>query len=64
MILLQLDYFFFSGIMENIIKEALGTVTLKPSGKGGGGCINDGEAYFTDTGTVFVKRNSKSQVGN
>ncbi|XP_049813906.1 fructosamine-3-kinase-like isoform X1 [Schistocerca nitens] len=50
------------GDMEAIIKDALNTVTFKAAGKGGGGCINEGEAYFTDTGTVFVKQNRKSQA--
>jgi hypothetical protein len=48
--------------MDELLKEALGTVTLKKTGKGGGGCINEGEAYLIDTGTVFVKYNKKSQV--
>lgn len=48
--------------MDEILKEALGTVTLKRTGKGGGGCINEGEAYLIDTGTVFVKYNKKPQV--
>ena len=48
--------------MEDLLKEVLGTVTLKKTGKGGGGCINEGEAYLIDTGTVFVKYNKKSQV--
>jgi fructosamine-3-kinase len=48
--------------MDELLKEALGTVTLKKTGKGGGGCINEGEAYLIDTGTVFVKYNKKPQV--
>lgn len=54
---------FFPGArMDELLKEVLGTVTLKKTGKGGGGCINEGEAYLIDTGTVFVKYNKKSQV--
>ncbi|XP_068084987.1 ketosamine-3-kinase isoform X2 [Anabrus simplex] len=48
--------------MEEILKEALGTVTLKPTGCHGGGCINEGEAYFIDSGTVFVKQNRKAKA--
>lgn len=48
--------------MEEALKTALGTKTLKITGHSGGGCINQGEAYITDTGTVFVKRNKKSKV--
>jgi fructosamine-3-kinase len=48
--------------MENILKEALGSVTLTPSGRRGGGCINQGEAFLVDSGTVFVKSNSKKNV--
>ncbi|CAG0908397.1 unnamed protein product, partial [Darwinula stevensoni] len=48
--------------MEKILKEELGTKTLKPTGQGGGGCINEGEAYHTDQGLVFVKRNAKSEA--
>ncbi|GFG35449.1 hypothetical protein Cfor_09107 [Coptotermes formosanus] len=48
--------------MDELLKEVLGTVTLKKTGKGGGGCINEGEAYLIDTGTVFVKYNKKPQA--
>lgn len=54
---------FFPGArMDELLKEVLGTVTLKKTGKGSGGCINEGEAYLVDTGTVFVKYNKKPQV--
>lgn len=54
---------FFPGArMDELLKEVLGTATLKKTGKGGGGCINEGEAYVIDTGTVFVKYNKKPQV--
>lgn len=48
--------------LENLIKAALNTTTLKRTGQSGGGCINQGEAYITDTGTVFVKSNSKPKA--
>ncbi|CAH1405426.1 unnamed protein product [Nezara viridula] len=48
--------------LENLIKAALNTSTLKRTGQSGGGCINQGEAYITDTGTVFVKSNSKPKA--
>lgn len=48
--------------MESVLKETLGTATLKRTGQSGGGCINQGEAYITDNGTVFVKSNKKSKV--
>lgn len=48
--------------MENAIKAALNTVTLTRTGHSGGGCINQGEAYIIDNGTVFVKSNKKSKV--
>lgn len=49
--------------MESVLKAALKTSTLTRTGQSGGGCINQGEAYITDTGTVFVKSNKKSKVG-
>lgn len=48
--------------MESVLKETLGTTTLKRTGQSGGGCINQGEAYITDNGTVFVKSNKKSKA--
>lgn len=50
--------------MEEALKTALGTKTLNRTGHSGGGCINQGEAYITDNGMVFVKRNKKSKVSN
>ena len=44
------------------IKEALATTVLEGTGRGGGGCINEGEVYRTDTGKVFLKRSSKEKV--
>ncbi|KAE8749584.1 hypothetical protein FOCC_FOCC003572 [Frankliniella occidentalis] len=48
--------------MEALLKETLSTTTLKRTGQGGGGCINQGEAFITDTGTYFVKSNGKSKA--
>lgn len=50
--------------MENALKTALNTKTLTRTGHSGGGCINQGEAFITDHGTVFVKSNKKSKVTN
>lgn len=44
------------------IREVLGTSRLEGTGQGGGGCISDGEVFKTDTGKVFIKRNSKNKV--
>lgn len=44
------------------IKEALGTSVLEGTGRGGGGCISEGEVYRTDTGKVFLKKNSKERA--
>ncbi|XP_045602973.1 ketosamine-3-kinase isoform X2 [Procambarus clarkii] len=44
------------------IKKSLGTARLEGTGTGGGGCVNEGEVYKTDTGKVFLKRNSKSKA--
>lgn len=48
--------------MEAKLKKELGTTTLKPAGRAGGGCISEGQTYHTDTGKVFVKINHKSEV--
>ncbi|GAB6022736.1 hypothetical protein CHUAL_006831 [Chamberlinius hualienensis] len=48
--------------MDEEIKAKLKTKLLKRTGRGGGGCINEGECYETDQGKVFVKRNSKSEA--
>lgn len=48
--------------MLSAIKEALGTTVLEGTGRGGGGCISEGEVYHTDTGKVFIKRNSKEKA--
>lgn len=46
----------------NLIKEALKTTTLKLHGRSGGGCINEGAGYMTDSGPIFIKRNRKSKA--
>ncbi|XP_039292804.1 ketosamine-3-kinase [Nilaparvata lugens] len=48
--------------MEELLKSSLNTKTLTRTGQSGGGCINQGEAYITDSRTVFVKRNKKSKA--
>lgn len=45
--------------MEDILRRVLNTNKLVSTGYHGGGCINEGEAFETDTGTVFVKHNKK-----
>ena len=45
--------------MENYLKEKLGYTFVKRSGKGGGGCISQGEMYHTDQGQIFVKENAR-----
>ncbi|XP_042220807.1 ketosamine-3-kinase-like isoform X2 [Homarus americanus] len=44
------------------IKDALGTTRLEGTGRGGGGCINEGEVFKTDAGKIFLKKNSKSKA--
>jgi fructosamine-3-kinase len=48
--------------LQQILQQALGTSTITSTGRGGGGCINHGEAYMVDSGTVFVKMNGKKNV--
>ena len=45
--------------MENYLKDSLGYTFVKRSGRGGGGCISQGEMYHTDQGRIFVKENSR-----
>ncbi|KAI0215910.1 Fructosamine-3-kinase [Lamellibrachia satsuma] len=48
-------------IMLELIKKELKTKTLKKFGSGGGGCINNGQGYITDSNSkIFVKTNDKS----
>ncbi|CAL1537074.1 unnamed protein product [Lymnaea stagnalis] len=48
--------------LEKLLKQELGTANLHSTGQSGGGCINEGSAYDTDHGTIFVKFNSKAQA--
>lgn len=48
--------------MDAIIKDALKTKLFSRTGRGGGGCISEGEGYNTDNGMVFVKRNSGKEA--
>ncbi|EEC08540.1 ketosamine-3-kinase, putative [Ixodes scapularis] len=48
--------------MDALLKEALGTTKLRATGRGGSGCINQGECFETDSGYVFIKRNSKDRA--
>uniref|UniRef100_A0A0B7B205 protein-ribulosamine 3-kinase n=2 Tax=Arion vulgaris TaxID=1028688 RepID=A0A0B7B205_9EUPU len=47
---------------EELIKQQLGTDIFRNTGMSGGGCINEGSAYETDNGIVFVKHNSKPEA--
>ncbi|XP_029456132.1 ketosamine-3-kinase-like isoform X2 [Rhinatrema bivittatum] len=48
--------------MEALLREALGTSVLAPTGHSGGGCISQGQSYRTDKGSVFVKINHKPEA--
>ncbi|KAH9515153.1 fructosamine 3 kinase [Bulinus truncatus] len=47
---------------EELLKHELGLTRIKSTSKGGGGCINEGSAYDSDQGLIFVKQNSKSEA--
>lgn len=49
--------------METLLKQELGCSSVKATGHSGGGCISQGQSYDTDKGRVFVKVNSKAEVG-
>ena len=49
--------------MEKLVKEGLKTSKLEPYGRAGGGCINSGRGFSTDSGKIFVKCNDKTEVG-
>uniref|UniRef100_A0A8C9FDJ5 Uncharacterized protein n=1 Tax=Pavo cristatus TaxID=9049 RepID=A0A8C9FDJ5_PAVCR len=49
--------------MEEALKRELGTAVLRATGHLGGGCISQGQSYETDSGRVYVKSNSKPEVG-
>ncbi|XDV13710.1 hypothetical protein PO909_002068 [Leuciscus waleckii] len=48
--------------METLLKRELATSVLKSTGHSGGGCISEGQSFYTDSGTVFVKINHKSEA--
>ncbi|KAK3774016.1 hypothetical protein RRG08_030098 [Elysia crispata] len=50
------------GSTEELIKQELGVSKLRSTGKGGRGCINQGSAYETENGTVFVKFNNGAEA--
>jgi protein-ribulosamine 3-kinase len=49
--------------MEALLRRELGYGFVKATGHSGGGCISQGQSYDTDRGRVFVKVNSKAEVG-
>ena len=44
--------------MEECLRK-LGFENVKRTGRGGGGCISQGEVFSTDKGKIFVKKNTK-----
>lgn len=48
--------------VETKIKQILKTSLFERTGRGGGGCINEGDGYKTDSGEVFLKRNAKPEA--
>lgn len=48
--------------LEQFLCSKLSTSVLRPLGHAGGGCISDARSYETDSGPIFVKYNTKSQV--
>ncbi|XP_072024143.1 ketosamine-3-kinase-like [Amphiura filiformis] len=48
--------------MEAILKSTLGVTHAKSIGRGGGGCISEGQTYETNKGKYFVKVNHKSEA--
>ncbi len=44
--------------MEECLRK-LGFGNVKRNGRGGGGCISQGEVFSTDKGKIFVKKNTK-----
>lgn len=49
--------------MEALLRRELGTSVLRPTGHSGGGCISHGESFHTDQGRIYVKINSRAEVG-
>jgi hypothetical protein len=49
--------------MEEEIKSKLGLSKLQIArGRGGRGCISEGDAYESDQGLLFIKRNKDKKV--
>ena len=48
--------------METVLKSTLGVSRARAIGRGGGGCISEGQTYDTDKGKFFVKVNHQSEV--
>ena len=48
--------------MEALLQKELASSRVVSLGRGGGGCISDGRSYETDSGRVFVKRNSDQKA--
>lgn len=48
--------------LEECLRSQLSTSVLRPLAHAGGGCISEARSYETDSGPVFVKHNTKSQV--
>ena len=49
-------------VMEALLQKELASSRVVSLGRGGGGCISDGRSYETDSGRVFVKRNSDQKA--
>ena len=49
-------------IMDDLIKQSVGSATLEDTGSSASGFISTGNVYNTDAGTIFVKRNKGNFV--
>ena len=49
-------------VMEALLQKELASSRVVSLGRGGGGCISNGQSYETDSGRVFVKRNSDQKA--
>ena len=50
-------------MMEELLKRELGLKTLKAvGGRATGGCINNGQSFHTDKGSIFVKSHDSHKV--
>ena len=50
--------------LEELLRSALGCESVRSTGRGGGGCISQGQAFvIDDKDQVFVKENDKAKVG-